>query len=203
MPLGAVTVLLTVTVTAAEVPVVPAESVATAVMVWVPFVRVVLLKVVVYGAVVNADPTDVPSTLNCTLAIVNPVAAVALAVSVTLDPDIVAPLTGAVTDTVGAAAVLLTVTVTAAEVPVVPAESVATAVMVWVPFVRVVLLKVVVYGAVVNADPTDVPSTLNCTLAIVNPVAAVALAVSVTLDPDIVAPLTGAVTDTVGAPVAA
>ncbi|MFZ0636971.1 MAG: hypothetical protein WAM08_15730 [Candidatus Acidiferrales bacterium] len=87
----------------------------------------------------SADPTFVPSTWNCTLAIVAPPAALALAVTVTV-PFTVEPLVGAVIETVGGVVLtLFTVTFTPALVAVFPFESFATAVNVWLAFVALVV----------------------------------------------------------------
>jgi len=65
----------------------------------------------------------------------------ALALTVTV-PDTVAPLAGAVIETVGDVGVeLLTVTVTPALVPVLPAVSVATAASVCAPLLSVVVFS--------------------------------------------------------------
>ncbi|MFZ0636972.1 MAG: hypothetical protein WAM08_15735 [Candidatus Acidiferrales bacterium] len=80
-----------------------------------------------------------PSTWNCTLAIVALPAAVAVAVIAAV-PDTVPPFAGAVTETVGGVElVLLTVTATPALVAVFPFESFATAVNVWLAFEYVVV----------------------------------------------------------------
>ena len=79
---------------------------------------------------------SVPSTLNWTLAIVRPVAAVAAAVTVTL-PETVALAASEVIET--AVGWLLTVTDTPAEVTTLFALSVATAVMTWLALVSLVV----------------------------------------------------------------
>lgn len=91
--LGGVTVLLTVTVTGAEVVVLPAASVATAVRLYEPLVSVVVFKLAVYGALVSRDPILVAPALNWTL--VTPRLSLADALTVTV-PEIVAPCVGAV-----------------------------------------------------------------------------------------------------------
>src|SRR5688572_9375403 len=90
--------LLTVTVTPAEVRVLPAASRATAVIVWLPLVAVVVFHDVAYGAVVSSAPRLFPSSLNWTPT--TPTLSLALADAVIV-PDTVAPPAGAVTDTVG------------------------------------------------------------------------------------------------------
>jgi len=122
---GVLLALFTVMDTAALVALFPAESVAIAVKLCVPFVRVVVFSDCEYGEVVSRDPKAVPSTSNCTLAMLLLPDAVAVTVMV---PDTVAPLAGEVIETVGGVlALLLTVTTTAVLVPVLPAASCATA----------------------------------------------------------------------------
>src|SRR5439155_10339763 len=91
--------LLTVTVTAAEVVRLPAASRATAVSVWLPLVTVVVSHVFVYGPAVSSVPRLAPSTLNCTPT--TPTLSLAVAETVTAVPDTVAPVAGAVIETVG------------------------------------------------------------------------------------------------------
>src|ERR1700693_3315968 len=92
-------------------------------------------------------PRWAPPSLNCTPA--TPTLSAAVADTVTLAPDTVAPVVGAVIDTVGGVvSALLTVTLTAAEVVVLPAASRATAVSVCAPLVAVVLFQVIEYGEV-------------------------------------------------------
>ncbi len=133
-----VVALLTVKLTAAEVVVVPPESTAVTVTVWLAFVSFVLSKVVVYGALVSAVPAFTPSILNCTLVMVSPVPAVTEAVRVAVVPLTVALAAGTVTDSV----VLLTVMLTGDEVTVALLESVTMAVTMCVPFVSFVESKV-------------------------------------------------------------
>src|SRR4029453_11637234 len=79
-----------------------------------------------YGALVSSAPTFVPSTLNCTPATATLSEAVADTVTVFCT---VALLAGALIETVGAVvSALLTVTDTVADVVVLPAGSLATAV---------------------------------------------------------------------------
>src|SRR5450631_4184050 len=91
------------------------------------------------------------SNLNCTLAIDSPGAGVAVAETVTLLPDTVAPAAGAVIATVVTA--LLTVILTGADGIALFAESVATAVRVCVPLVSFVLSSTMPYGLLVTAAP--------------------------------------------------
>jgi len=78
--------------------------------------EVVVFQDIEYGATVISAPKFAPSNLNCTPT--TPTLSEALAVTVIV-PDTVAPLLGAVMDTVGAVVsglVLFTVTAIAAEV---------------------------------------------------------------------------------------
>src|SRR5438876_4633650 len=89
---------ITVTLTAAEVAVLPAASRATAVKLWLPFALKVVFQETEYGAVVTSTPRFAPSSLNCTPT--TPTLSVAFAETVTA-PDTVAPVAGAVIDTAG------------------------------------------------------------------------------------------------------
>src|SRR5437870_2802092 len=104
--------LLTVTVTDDDDVVRPPASRAIAVSVWLPFEAVVVFQTTEYGAAVSSAPRLIPSTLNCTPA--TPTASVAVADMVTLVPETVAPLAGAVSAEVGGV-VSRTVTVNAAD----------------------------------------------------------------------------------------
>src|SRR5207245_4878741 len=84
--------------TAAEVAALPAASLATAVTLWLPFALKVAFQDIEYGAVDTSAPRLAPSSLNCTPT--TPTLSVALAETVTV-PATVAPLTGAVIETVG------------------------------------------------------------------------------------------------------
>ena len=129
--------LSTVTVTGVEVVVLPAASRATAVSVWGPLGPRWCPTTRCRARWCPRGPGRLPSSRNCTPA--TPTLSVAVAVRVTV-PDTVASLAGAVTLTVGAVvSALLTVTVTAAEVVVLPAASRATAVSVWGPLAAVVV----------------------------------------------------------------
>ena len=132
--------MVTVTVTAADVVVLPAASRATAVSVWLPLVAVVVFQVTAYGDAVSSAPRFAPSSLNWTPT--TPTLSDAVADTARVVPDTVAPPAGAVTDTVGGVVSLLTVTVTPADVVVFPAASRATAVSVWLPLVAVVVFHV-------------------------------------------------------------
>jgi hypothetical protein len=112
-------------------------------------------------------------------------------------PVTVAPLAGAVIDTVGGvvSGVLFTVMDTAVLVVLFPEVSVAIAVRLCWPFANVVVFNDCEYGAALTAAPRFVPSTWNCTLA--TPTLSLAFAETVTV-PVTVAPLAGAVIDTVG-----
>src|SRR5207253_1723480 len=126
---------------AAEVAVLPAASLATAVTLWLPFALKVVFQDIEYGAVDTSAPKLAPSSLNCTPA--TPTLSAALAETVTA-PATVAPAAGAVIDTVGgvvSGTELVTVTLTAAAVAVLPAASRATAVTLCVPLLAVVVFQ--------------------------------------------------------------
>jgi hypothetical protein len=88
----------TETLTAEEV-VFPAASLARAATAWVPLVVVVVSQITVYGAVATGSPIGFPSRRNCTL--VTPTLSEAEAEMVVVVPETVAPLAGAVSETVG------------------------------------------------------------------------------------------------------
>src|SRR5439155_9063908 len=96
---GAVFGLLTTTERAVAVDWLPAASRATALSVCVPFATVVVFHVTLYGAPVSSVPRLAPSSLNCTPA--TPTLSVALAETVTDEPDTVALFAGALKETVG------------------------------------------------------------------------------------------------------
>jgi hypothetical protein len=78
--------------------------------------------------------------------------------------ETVAPVAGAVIDTVGgvvSVVVLLTFTDTAALVALFPEVSVATAVRIWFAFDSVFVFRVYVYGAAVTGEPVLALSILN------------------------------------------
>ena len=85
--------LLTVTLTTEEVPTLPEVSLATTLIVCVPFVAVVVFQVYVYGAIVTGVPTNAPSMTNWTLE--TPILSEAEAVSVTAAPETTVPVVGA------------------------------------------------------------------------------------------------------------
>src|SRR5437899_6851383 len=88
----------TVTVTAADVPVLPAASRATAVRVWEPLLVVVVSHEIEYGAVATSAPRFWPSSLNCTPT--TPTLSEAVAETVVV-PETVEPERGEVMLTVG------------------------------------------------------------------------------------------------------
>src|SRR5438445_4522135 len=140
---GVVSRLLTITVTGAEVAVLPAASRATAVSVWVPFGARVVVQATVYGGALTSAPRLVPSSLNCTPA--TPTLSEALADTVTV-PVTVAPLAGAVKETAGGVVSFATVTLTAAAVAALPVASRATAVKEWEPLAAGVVFQEMAYG---------------------------------------------------------
>src|SRR5262245_44621306 len=139
---GAVRSLFTVTLTAADVVVLPAPSRATAVTEWLPFPAVSVFHETEYGDAVSSAPRFTPSILNWTPTPAMLSAAVAVTVAV---PVRVAPPAGAVTETVGGVlSTLLTVTDTALEVAVFPAASRATADSEWLPLATSVVFQLAV-----------------------------------------------------------
>src|SRR5439155_13299155 len=99
----------TVTVTAADVVVLPAASRARAVSVWLPLLAVVVFHETEYGAAVSSAPRLLPSNRNWTPA--TPTLSLALADTATV-PATATLLLGLVRETVGG--VVSTVTVTPA-----------------------------------------------------------------------------------------
>jgi hypothetical protein len=91
--------LKTVTATAGDVAVFPAESKATADNVCGPTATAVVSHEMAYGASVSLAPRSAPSSRNWTAATATSSAAVAVTVTV---PDTLAPFAGAVNVTVGA-----------------------------------------------------------------------------------------------------
>src|SRR5438128_618925 len=153
-----------------------------------------------YGAAVTSAPRLAPSSLNCTPA--TPTLSVAVAETVTV-PATEAPAAGAVIDTVGGVVSgtgLFTVTLTAAEVVVLPAASRATAVTLCEPLLAVVVFQETEYGATVSSAPRFTPSSLNCTPT--TPTLSVALAATVIVLATVV-PAVGAVMETAGGVVSA
>ena len=96
---GLLAVLLTVTLTAVEVAVLPAASLATAVRLCTPLLTVVVFQVMVKGLEVSSEPKLEPSSLNCTPT--TPTLSVAVALTATEVPVTVALLLGAVRLTEG------------------------------------------------------------------------------------------------------
>ena len=190
---GVVSELSTATFTLALVVAFPAASFATAVNVWLPFETDAVLHEKLYGELVSADPTFVPSTFNCTLATPTLSEAVAFTVIV---PLTVALLAGEVIETVGGVvSALFTVTFTAELTPVFPDISFAMAVSVWLPFETEDVSQEKLYGAALSAEPTFAPSTCSCTLATPAESEAVTFTVIV---PFTLALFAGAVIETVG-----
>src|SRR5207248_2814747 len=189
---GAVRSLFTVTLIG-DVAVLPAASRAIALSVWPPFVVAVVFQVTPYGLVVTSAPRFAPSSLNWTPTTATLSAAFADTAALA---DTVDPPAGAAIDTVGGVVSLLTVTFTAADVAWLPAASRARAASVCAPLPTLPEFHVIEYGAVVTSAPTAAPSSRNCTPA--TPTLSDAVAETVTLAPATVAPLAGAVIDTVG-----
>src|SRR5437588_1647902 len=119
--------LAIVTVTGAEVLLLPAASRATAVRVCEPLSDVLVPTETEYGALVSSAPSGAPSTKNCTPT--TPTLSEALADTVSV-PCTVWPFTGEMMLTVGGVVSgggpLAIVTVTGAEVLLLPAASRAT-----------------------------------------------------------------------------
>src|SRR5439155_864021 len=172
--------LVTVTVTGAEVVVLPAASRATAVRVCEPLAAPVVFQEIEYGAVVSSAPKLAPSILNCTPA--TPTLSAALAVIVTV-AGTVWPFAGELMLTVGGVVsgggALATVTVTGAEVVVFPAASRSPTGRLCDLLAAPVVFQEIEYGAVVSSAPKLAPSILNCTPA--TPTLSAALAVIVTV----------------------
>src|SRR5436190_919888 len=91
--------LATITLTGADVVVLPAASRATAVNACDPSATVVVFQLIEYGEMVSATSTCTPSTKNVTAA--TPLSSSALALNGTVANTVV-PLPGVVTDTDGA-----------------------------------------------------------------------------------------------------
>jgi len=159
---GGATEFDTVNVTAALVVVRLLEFVAMAVTLCEPSPTDLLSQLTLYGLVVSGKPALVPSILNWTdlTAWVSDAFAARVAVLLT-----VLPAVGAVRETVGAvgATVFATVTLTGLLVVVRFELFVATAVTTCDPFATVLVSQFMLYGLVVSAMPTFVPSTLNWT----------------------------------------
>ena len=97
---------ITVTLTAAEVAVLPAASRATAVTLWLPFALKVVFQEIEYGAVVTSAPRFTPSSLNCTPT--TPTLSVAVAATMIVLATVV-PAVGAEMETVGGVVSFITV----------------------------------------------------------------------------------------------
>src|SRR5437867_1436286 len=132
-----------------------------------------------------------PSTLNWTPAI--PALLEAVAATVATDESVESRI-GSVIDTAGAA-LLPTVTETAAEVVWLPAASRATAVSMWVPSATAAVFQDVEYGATVISAPKFALSNLNWTPT--TPTSSEAVAETVVVA-ETVEPPAGPVTETVG-----
>jgi len=186
---GVLSVLLveTVTVTVALVVVCPAELLAAAESEWLPLERLVVFSDKVNGALVTAAPELLPSTLNCTFVVLEETL-----VKTETVPETVAPETGEVIAIVGAAP-LLTVTVTAALEVDCPAELLAKAESEWLPLESVVVFNDKLNGALLTAAPELFPSTLNCTLVVLEETL-----VKTAMVPDTVAPESGELIEIVG-----
>ena len=153
-------VLLTMTETAALVAVCPAALLATAVSECVPLERVVVFSERLNGAAVTAAPELLPSTLNCTLVVLDETLVVTVVV-----PEIAAPGVGEVIAIEGDEE-LFTIIEILALVADWPAASVATAESEWLPLESAVVFSERLNGAVVSAAPELLPSTLNCTFVV-------------------------------------
>jgi hypothetical protein len=189
---GGVLSLKSVTLTAALVVWFPAASRATAVREWAAFVADPVFHDVANGAVVTSAPSGAPSKRKPTAT--TPTLSLAVADTVTV-PDSVAPVAGAVIETVGGVVSLNTVMLTAALVVIFPAASRATAVREWAAFVADPVLQDVVNGGVVTSAPSGAPSNRKPTPT--TPTLSLAVADTVTV-PDSVAPVAGPVIETVG-----
>src|SRR6266404_451894 len=185
--------LLTATVTAAAVLVLPAASRATALKLCEPLCAVLVSQATCHGALVTSAPRFAPSSLSCTPA--TPTLSVAFAVTVTV-PETVAPAAGELIETDGAAVSFITVTVTAADVVLLPAASRAIAVIVCDPLAALSVFHCAEYGAAVSSAPALLPSTWNCTPT--TPTLSEAFAASV-IAPETVAPAEGDVIEPDGA----
>src|SRR3954468_8885618 len=123
---GPVEMVDSVSLPVAEVVALPAASRARADSAWPPFDTGAVFQEIEYGDAVTSAPRFAPSSRNWTPA--TPTLSDADAETMTPAPETVAPPAGAVIDTVGDVRSLFTVTVTPADVAVLPAPSRATAV---------------------------------------------------------------------------
>jgi hypothetical protein len=179
--------LLTVTTTVVLVVFCPAMLLATAESEWLPFVSVAVLREKLKGAWVTGAPELLPSTLNCTLVVLEETLVVTVAV-----PETVVPESGEVIEMVGAVD-LLKVSETAALVVVCPAELLATAESEWVPLESVVVFREKLKGGLVTGAPESLPSNLNCTLVVL-----AETLVETVVVPETVAPESGEVIEIAG-----
>jgi hypothetical protein len=174
-------------VTAALVAVWLAEFVATAAREWLPLESAVVFKEKPNGALVTAAPELAPSTLNCTLVVLEETL-----VETATVPETVAPDAGEVIE-MNRAEELLTVIKTVALVVERPLKVLATAASEWLPLVSVAVFREKLNGAVVTAAPTLLPSTLNCTLSVLEETL-----VETAMVPETAAPEIGEVIEIVG-----
>lgn len=141
------------------------------------------------GALVTAAPEFLPSTLNCTLVVLAETFVVTEMV-----PETLAPETGEVIETTGGVpAVLLTSIETVALVAVRPPALLAAAASEWLPLERVAVFRERLKGALVAAAPEFLPSTVSCTLVVLNETFGVTEMI-----PETLAPETGEIIETVG-----
>ena len=172
----------------------PAASRATALSVCGPFVAVAVFHATLYGELVSSAARLAPSSLNCTP--LTPTLSAALAVTL-IEPWTVAPLAGAVIETVGLVRSLLTVTLMVVAVVVLPAASRATALSVCGAVGRGrSCSRRRCRGSWCPRRRGPGPSSLNCTP--LTPTLSAALAVTLIVACT-GAPSAGAVSDTVGA----
>src|SRR5258708_31468429 len=94
---GVLSALLTVNDTAALVVVCPVELLATAASEWLPLASGVVFRDKLNGALVTAAPELVPSTLNCTLGVLDETL-----VETVMVPETVPPASGELIGIVGA-----------------------------------------------------------------------------------------------------
>jgi hypothetical protein len=142
------------------------------------------------GALFSVCPMLLPSTINCTEAVFDETFA-----STEIVPETVTPDAGEVIEMVGGVADGLFATMEIAGLTVVrPAAFPATAVSVWLPLVRVIVFNEKLNGALDNAAPVFLPSTLNCTV-----VASADTLINTLILPETVTPEAGEVIEMVGA----
>ena len=139
------------------------------------------------GALVTAAPVLLPSTLNCTRVVLDETL-----VETAIAPETVAPVSGDVMEMVGAAE-LLTLTETVALMAVCPVGVLATAVSEWLPLESADVFREKLNGAPVTAEPVLLPSTMNCTLEVLEETL-----VETVMVPDTAAPASGEAIEIVG-----